>query len=108
VKLIPVTLFVVVSLGLLCLAQNPHANPGMRHAQELESQNERGFPPPNASRPALKVAELQGEAGQLADQAASVPAGVEHAGKGLIEKDLIQKLKRIEKLSKHLRNELER
>jgi len=108
VKLILATLFVVVSLGLLCLGQNPHANPGMRHAQELESQNERGFPPQTASRPALKVAELQGEAGQLADLAASVPAGVEHAGKGLIEKDLLQKLKQIEKLSKHLRNELER
>jgi len=108
VKLILITLFVVVSLGLLCLAQNPHTSPGMRHAQELESQNERGFPPQTASRPALKVAELQGEARQLADLAASVPAGVEHAGKGLIEKDLVQKLKRIEKLSKHLRNELER
>ena len=66
-KLILITLFVVVSLGLLCLAQNPHTSPGMRHAQELESQNERGFPPQTASRPALKVAELQGEAGQLAD-----------------------------------------
>lgn len=107
-KLILLTLLVVVSLGLLCLAQNPHANPGMRHAQELESQNERGFPPQTTSRPALKVAELQGEAGQLADLAASVPAGVEHAGRGMIEKDLLQKLKRIEKLSKHLRNELER
>jgi hypothetical protein len=79
----------------------------MRHAEELQSQNETGFPPANVSRPAVKLADLQGEAAQLADLAASIPVGVEHVGKGLLQKDLIQNLKRIEKLSKHLRSQLD-
>lgn len=107
-KLIPSTLVVVFSLGLLSLAQNSRPSPtGMRHAQELQSLNEKGFPPPSPSRAALKTADLKSEAARLADLAASIPVDVDHAGKGLLEKDLIQKLKQIERLSKHLRNELD-
>lgn len=78
----------------------------MRHAQELEAQNERDLGPPNAARQ-HNVAQLKSEADQLAQLAASLPKDVQNAGKGLLEKDLLQKLKRIEKLSKHLRNELD-
>jgi hypothetical protein len=49
---------------------------------------------------------MRGEAEQLASLAASVPPDVQNANKGLMSKDLIQKLKQIEKLSKHLRSEL--
>jgi hypothetical protein len=80
----------------------------MRHAQELEQQNERDSPPQDPSRRSINRAELKTEADQLAELAASVPQGVQNAGKGLLEKDLLEKLKRIEKLSKHLRNELDR
>ena len=80
----------------------------MRHAPELEAQNENAFPPAEASQHALSVSELKTEADQLAELAASIPQGVQNAGKGLLEKDLLQRLKRIEKLSKHLRNELDR
>jgi len=80
----------------------------MRHAQELEQQNERGFPPPHPSQRSLRIAELNTEADQLAELAASVPQGVQNASQGLLEKGLLEKLKRIEKLSKHLRSELDR
>jgi len=80
----------------------------MRHAQELEQQNERGFPAPDLSRRSLGIAQLNTEADQLAALAASVPQDVQNAGKGLLEKNLLEKLKRIEKLSKHLRSELDR
>jgi hypothetical protein len=80
----------------------------MRHAQELEQQNERGFPPPDPSRRSLSITQLNTEAAQLAELAASVPQGVQNAGMGLLERDLLEKLKRIEKLSKHLRTELDR
>ena len=100
---------VVFLFGLLCTAQSSRPVPaGMRHAQELEQQNERGFPPPDPSRRSLRIAELNTEAAQLAELAASVPQGVQDAGKGLLEKGLLEKLKRIEKLSKHLRSELDR
>lgn len=104
-----ITLLVLLSFGQVCRAQSSHPVPaGLRHAQELQSQNETGFPPTAPSRPAVKVAELKGEAAQLADLAASIPMGVDHVGKGLLDKDLIQNLKRIEKLSKHLRSQLDR
>lgn len=95
---------VVLSFGLVCVSQSPRALPSsMRHAQELEVQNERDFPEEKAS-----VAELRAEADQLAHLAASIPTDVQNAGKGLLAKDLLQRLKRIEKLSKHLRSELGR
>jgi len=109
VKLTRSTIVVMFLFGLMCPGQSSRpVPPGMRHAQELEQQNERGFPPPDPSRRTLSIAELNIEAHQLAELAASVPQGVQNAGKGLLEKDLVEKLKRIEKLSKHLRSELDR
>lgn len=104
-RFVPLSVF---SLGLLCPAQNPRPiPPGLRHAQELQAQNERDFPPPNPKQQAARIAALRGEAGQLADLAASIPVGVDHVGKGMLDKELLQNLKRIEKLSKHLRGELD-
>jgi phage terminase Nu1 subunit (DNA packaging protein) len=77
----------------------------MRHAQELEMQNEHDSAPP--IRRSVNSINLQNQANQLADLAASVPQGVQKANKGLLEKDLIQRLKQIEKLSKQLRNQLD-
>jgi hypothetical protein len=105
VKFTAVVLSLVLLLGPLTLAQGSRPLPaGMRHAQELEAQNEGGSQQ-TATRSADPVA-LQKEAEQLAQLAASVPPGVQNARRGLLEKDLIQKLKQIEKLSKHLRNQL--
>lgn len=103
-----ITLPIILSLGLACSAQSSRPVPaGMRHAQELEAENEKNFPPPGASR-SIDLVKLQNEAAELANLAATVPPGVQNASKGLLAKDLIQKLKQIEKLSKHLRNELDR
>ncbi len=79
----------------------------MRHAQELESQNERGFPSTGSARLSIDTVALQRDADQLANLAASVPPGVQNVSKGLLAKDLLQKLKQIEKLSKHLRSQLD-
>jgi len=59
-------------------------------------------------RPAVDVIRLQREAQELADLSASVHADVERANRGFLCKDLIGKLKRVEKLSKQLREELTR
>ena len=77
----------------------------MRHAQELAMQNESVSVPP--LRRSINPVALQTQANQLADLAASVPQDVQNANKGLLEKDLIQRLKRIEKLSKQLRSQLD-
>jgi len=79
----------------------------MRHAQELENQNDRGFPPPGLLRLSIDTVALRRDADQLANLAASVPPGVQNVSKGLLAKDLLQKLKQIEKLSKHLRSQLD-
>lgn len=85
-------------------AQNTRSvPPGIRHAQELQAENET-IGPPNS----VDTAALQRDAEQLASLAAAVPPGVQDANKGMLSKDLIPKLKQIEKLSKHLRNELSR
>ena len=102
-KVTLVTLAVVLFLGLFCFSQTQQGQPGMRHAQELQAANERDF----ARTPVDPVA-LRQEADQLAALAGSIPPDVQKVNKGLLSKDLIQKLKRIEKLSKHLRSELNR
>jgi hypothetical protein len=46
------------------------------------------------------------EARELSDLAKSIPLDVEHVNQGMMPKDMIEKLKRIERLSKHLRSEV--
>lgn len=50
--------------------------------------------------------QLQREARELSDLATTLPADIERVNHGLLPKELIDKLKRIEKLSKHLRGEI--
>ena len=54
----------------------------------------------------IDLAELQREADELARTAQTIPSDVASVRKGTLPKDVIQKLKRIEKLSKHLRSQL--
>jgi hypothetical protein len=80
-----------------------------------------GFPPPPEAaaksdaaakpdtrelRPHLDPLQLQREARELSDLARSLPVDIDHVNQGLLPKDIIEKLKRIEKLSKRLRGEL--
>jgi hypothetical protein len=57
--------------------------------------------------PRIDALQLQREARELSDLAKSVPADMDQVGHGLLPKDTIDKLKRIEKLSKHLRSEVQ-
>jgi len=50
--------------------------------------------------------QLDREARELSDLAKSVPLDIEQVKQGLLPKDTVEKLKRIEKLAKHLRGEL--
>ena len=83
----------------------------------------RGFPTPPPSLDQEKQAQVPGqhpstggrhtdleqaqrEAGELARIAQTVPADLTKVREGMLPKDAIEKLKQIEKLSKHLRSEL--
>ena len=59
-------------------------------------------------RSTLDMLGLQRDAQELAELSASIPADVKRVNRGLLPKDLVEKLKRVEKLSKHLRSELTR
>lgn len=54
----------------------------------------------------IDLLQLQKEADDLARTAQTIPSDVASVRKGMLPKDVIEKLKQIEKLSKHLRNEL--
>ena len=62
----------------------------------------------NAHQVFDKYQALAREADELATLAASVRPDVHNLSRGILAKDLAQKLKQIEKLSKHLRSEVTR
>jgi len=61
---------------------------------------------PATSSRHVDLAQLQKEADQLASTAQTIPSDVASIRKGILPKDLIEKLKQIEKLSRRLRTEL--
>ena len=68
------------------------------------------LPHPSAESPTPKrrvdPAELQGEARQLLELSQSIQADFDSVSRGLLPKDVIDKLRRIEKLSKRLRSQV--
>jgi hypothetical protein len=54
----------------------------------------------------IDLVQLQREADDLARAAQTIPSDVANVRRGTLPKDVIQKLKEIEKLSKRMRNEL--
>ena len=78
--------------------------PGMRDAQ---TQSNKPLEPPLEAKPkSPDAAKLKHEADELAQLSAGVPSDVGLLARGQIQKDLAGKLKRIEKLAKHLRSEI--
>jgi hypothetical protein len=62
--------------------------------------------PAGPAQKAIDPVKLRAEANELADLAREVPSEVDQVSRGKLPKDFADKLKRIEKLSKHLRGEL--
>jgi hypothetical protein len=62
--------------------------------------------PPKLPQRHIDLVKLQQEADDLARTAQTIPTDVAGVRKGMLPKDVIAKLKRIEKLSKRLRSEL--
>jgi hypothetical protein len=61
-----------------------------------------------APRPHLDPLELRREANQVLELSKSIQSDFEAVTPGVLPKATIEKLKKIEKLSKHLRNQIER
>jgi hypothetical protein len=104
-----------VSLGVLLLvaaigmAQEPRPSavpPGSVQAGQAEEKAERDLPPPVPAKRHIDLAKLQQEADELSKLAQTIPPDVVDIRRGMLPQDVIQKLKRIEKLSKQLRGQL--
>ena len=98
-------------LFLACLAPIPatpqkRVPPGIREAQDYEAAHP--LEPPTVRPPRIDPLELQRQADELSILAQTIPGDIDRAHRGLLPADLVEKLKKIEKLSKHLRNGLSR
>jgi|HubBroStandDraft_2_1064218.scaffolds.fasta_scaffold515612_2 hypothetical protein len=101
-------LFILFSTALI-LAQAGHPIPaGARQAGQAQDQFEKSSVPPVNRRPTIDPVKLKRDADELAALAQSVPSAVDQTAKGMLPKDLNDKLKRIEKLAKELRSQFSR
>jgi hypothetical protein len=92
----------------LAMAQGGHPTPaGIHQAEQADAQAEKNIPPPISPRTTVDIAKLKSDAEELAALAQSIPSGINQTTKGMLPKDLPEKLKRIEKLAKQLRSEIQ-
>ena len=103
-----ILLFAVLLSASLAWAQGAarNGNTGQRQADKAEDQFEKTVPPPIRPQPSVSFAKVKSDADELVILSQSIHSGIDDVGKGMLPKDLIEKLKQIEKLSKRLRNEL--
>ena len=103
-SLVVLTFTAMVCLPGNLLSQTPippghvAANQATRNAENVE--------PPAPPVQNLTAAQVRQQADELVSLAQQVRADTEHATQGILAKDLKDKLKRIEKISKRLREEL--
>ena len=83
------------------LGQNGHVQ-----ANAATVLGEQNVPAPSTPRPMLDYGQVQREADELSALAQSVRADMQQVSKGLYPKEMNEKLKKIEKLSKRLRFDL--
>jgi hypothetical protein len=79
---------------------------GQRQADRAEDQFEKSVPPPIHQQASVDLAKLKSDADELVILSQSIHSGIGDVEKGMLPKDLTEKLKQVEKLSKRLRNEL--
>lgn len=75
-------------------------------AEQAEAKAERDLPPPLQAKRSLDLSKLAREADELSKLAQTIPFDMDAVSKGMLPKDVTQKLKQIEKLSKQLRAQL--
>ena len=99
-------ILVVLLLEFLIVpvAQTQNVNTG-RPAEEIHAQK---IPSPEDIRARLGNAQLQKDVDDLSRLSRSVADDMDGLKRGLFQKDLLDKLKRLEKLSKHVRDGLQR
>jgi hypothetical protein len=94
---------------LFCLpvatAQGRPATAGQIELRKYEATHQIEPPPPPGPA-SFNEAQVQREADELSSLAQFIPLEVQSVNRGTLPKDLLERLRKIEKLSKHLRSEL--
>jgi hypothetical protein len=101
-------LMLAASLNSLQDVRPAGVPPGAVQAGQAEARAERDIPPPIHPKPQLNVAQLEQQADELAKLAQTIPVDIASVNKGMLPKDVLRKLRQIEKLSRRLRNDLGR
>jgi hypothetical protein len=105
VKLLAIAFPFVLFAASALLAQDPRV-PGVRQGEQAQAQVEKDIPPAMQPHAQLDMARLRQDADQLAKLAQTIPSDVLRIQSGMLPKDMSDKLKQIEKLSKHLRSQI--
>jgi len=87
-------------------ASNPNGFPTRTRVGRNSPTDQPQEEKPQPVRRKIDTEQIKRDADELAKLTEEVPPDVERAGKGVISKDLTERLKRIEKLAKQLRREL--
>jgi hypothetical protein len=101
-----VAIVVFLSLPNTSSSQGRPGAPGRREAER--QMNQRLEPPLEPRARTVSGDKLKLQASEIAQLSAELPSQLSLVSRGSIPKDLADKLKRIEKLAKHLREELTR
>ena len=92
-------------VSVVAWAQRP-GPPGLRQADQAQEDAQRNIPPPLYQRSPSDTAKLKKAATELASLAQYVPNEIDQTDKGILPKDLVDRLKKIEKLAKQLRSQI--
>jgi MoxR-like ATPase len=105
VRLLAAALLAVLLSVSAAVAQHP-IPPGVRQGEQIDAQMQQNIPPPAGPQRKIDMAKLAQDASDLARLAQTIPSDVASVQEGLLPRETLEKLKQIEKLSKHLRSQL--
>jgi hypothetical protein len=84
-------------------SSSPSQNVNTEHPGDIEVQK---HPSPEDLRARVTKVQLQKDSKELSELGSSIPADMNQVQRGLLPKDIDKKLRRLEKLSKNVREEL--
>jgi hypothetical protein len=105
-KVLACPLLAVLLTSAPARAQTRPRPPGLQQADQAAAQADKNLPPPTTPPTRFDLGKIQHDADELARIAQTIPLDVSSLQKGLLPKEMTEKLKQIEKLSKHLRGEI--